>query len=199
MDAHKLQELMKTNSLVSIVVPCCNVEKFVERCVISLLSQTYRLDIIKKNNLQFIYRRFENTHFTRKYALQCSKAVFIENKFYKYFVNPDSITSTLKMEVLEDFSRTDEVINIYLDRGMNERALEYEKLSRDFILRQLVSISRIPHNKFIPKPSDSKFGYYFAPWVRLFNTSGVRFRIRVYYTLGFKYALKNIVQSGFRI
>jgi len=162
-------------------------------------NKLYRLDIIKKNNLQFIYRRFEDTHFTRKYAFLCSKAVFIDNKFYKYFVNPDSITSTVKMDVLEDFSRTNEVIDLYLERGLYNRAQEYKCISRNFLLRQLVLISRKPHKKFKPIQSDSEFGCFMDYWIKLFNKSAVRFRMRVYFTLGYKYALKTIMQSGFKI
>ena len=45
-------------------------------------NKMLRTDIIKKNNIQFKYRTFEDTLFTRKYALCCSRAIFVDNIFY---------------------------------------------------------------------------------------------------------------------
>ena len=43
--------MMKTNALVSVVVPSYNVEKYLERCIKSLVNQTYTsIEIIIVND-----------------------------------------------------------------------------------------------------------------------------------------------------
>lgn len=101
-------------------------------------AKLYRTDKIKSLGLKFKHRIYEDTAFTRKYALASEKAVFTDYPLYYYYINPVSLTSNISSKKIESFiERTDEILEIYTDYGLSIKANKYLHNSKKFILRQL--------------------------------------------------------------
>ena len=124
--------------LPDIVTGSAEIEKKAEHICCGKL---YLADVIRKLDLKFNYRIFEDTAFTRRYALHCSQAVFTDYPYYFYYYNPHSVTSSLSPEKLqESIYRADEVAAIYREHGLAERADEYLRVSKKFFLLHLCMV-----------------------------------------------------------
>lgn len=156
----------------------------------------YKADIIKSNCLRFVHRIFEDTLFTRKYSILCKRAVFIKAPFYNYFVNSGSITSTISLDRLCQNDRTDEVIEFYDNNCLLRQKETYMKVSRLFLIKHLLPLSRKQHKNFVFSAPKSEFARYCDKYIKEFNRSGILFRIKTYHILGIKSSIKNILKHG---
>lgn len=153
-------------------------------------NKLFRTDIIKKNEIKFKYRNFEDTLFTRKYAFCCSLAIFVNNIFYNYYCNKSSITSSIDISTLEDIEKTNEVIALYDSKGFWDNKKRYIDKSMEFLLRHLIRVSYSQHKKFCFSHPQSEYAKRMQPFIDLFNKNGFLFRIKVYSYLGLNKSIK---------
>lgn len=166
------------------------------RCDHIACNKLYKTEIIKNNNLRFLYRRFEDTLFTRKYAFLSRRAVVIPTDYYRYYVNPQSITSTVGQNVIEDNSRTEEVVELYNQYGCIENKNRYLSISHRFLLNRLIPLSHQPHNEFRFTCPDGEFAQYTAKTIELYNKNSLYFRLYAYFHMGIRTTVKLILRYG---
>lgn len=159
-------------------------------------NKLYVLNLIRRYNIEFCHRIFEDTLFTRKYSLCCKKAVFISNIFYNYFVNPTSLTSTINITRLQENDRTEEVISFYESHNLISQKEKFVKSSLLFLIRQLISISRTKHGQFEFTSPYGCFAKVCSSHINRFNRSGFLFRLNAYKLLGIRSSLKLILKHG---
>lgn len=159
-------------------------------------NKLYVLDLIRRNNIEFCHRIFEDTLFTRKYSLCCKKAVFISNIFYNYFINPASLTSTISIARLQQNDRTEEVIDFYESHNLNRQKEKFIKTSLLFLIRQLIPISRTKHERFEFASPSGCFAKVCRSHINRFNCSGFLFRLNAYKILGIRSSLRIILKYG---
>jgi len=159
-------------------------------------NKLYRTKIIKNHNIKFTHRFLEDTLFTRQYALLCSRAVFLSNKFYYYFCNPSSLTSTIELNKLSNNDRTDEVIKFYKNNGLHEQKNSFIDNSMKFLIHHLIVLSHSHHDVFRFSNPDSEYATVCKPLIELFNRSAILFRLKAYTILGLRSSVKIILKHG---
>lgn len=109
---------METKHLISIGLPCYNVEKYIDRCISSLLNQTYKnteiilIDDGSEDSTGFILDKYAKTndnirviHQTNS-GVSSSRNVFLNhaNGDYIYFVDPDDYIAENLIEKVYRYS-----------------------------------------------------------------------------------------------
>lgn len=156
-------------------------------------NKMYLRSLIEKNRLRFVHRCFEDTAFTRNYSLMCDKAVFLKEYLYYYYINPQSLTSTLTIDKLKmSIERAQDVIGVYLEHGLVERAEQYRLSSRKFLIRHLMNVAKdawLELDASIKVKDDTR-------WIiDLFNRHRTLFDIYGCYRLGAKFTVKHILKK----
>lgn len=157
-------------------------------------NKLFRSEIVKRLGLAFRYRIWEDTLFTRQYALACRRAVFIASPFYCYYVNPASLSSCLSPEKLyQSIIRADEVIDVYRKAGLQARAEEYKEQSRRFLMRHLFDLASGPSAR-LQIPRESELARYCSKELETFNTRRRRYRLLCYRTFGLRFTIKRLLR-----
>ena len=153
-------------------------------------GKLYKKEMIERLGLKMRYRCFEDTLFTRLYALNSRRAVFIESPFYFYYQNPASLTSTMSAsKILLSMERAKEVEEAYKEFGLEERAGEYRRASglslRKFLLKA--------GGEKIEIPDRSKVWEESCRIVDRYNQNKLLFKIETYRKLGLKFTAKRLL------
>lgn len=156
-------------------------------------AKLYLTDIIRKHELKMIYRSFEDTAFTRAYSLLCKKAAFIHEVLYFYYVNPDSATAKMSVaKIKQSIMRTNDVIEIYKQQGLTQKAEVYRIASQKLLIRNLL---KMPKGVKIELTDDITIYPDTRRIIELFNNHYLLFLLFGYFRQGPKFIVKHIIKK----
>lgn len=103
-------------------------------------NKVYKTEIIRKHNLRFKYRLFEDTHFTIEYILQCKSAIKISQPLYNYFVNTQSLSHKYKEDYFAIMTeRALDVYRILCENNLISESESYLNNSFKFMFNKLLT------------------------------------------------------------
>lgn len=153
-------------------------------------GKLYLTDVIRKYGLKMLYRSFQDTAFTRAYSLLCIKAAFIHEKMYFYYVNPTSIQANMSLsKICQSIARTNDVIEVYKQHGLIQKAELYRNASQKVLIRNLL---RMPKGSKLELPNDITIYPDTRRIIELFNRHHHLFILFAYLKLGIRFTIKEI-------
>lgn len=156
-------------------------------------GKLYLTDIIRKNGLKMKYRLFEDTAFTRAYSLLCKKAAFIHEVMYFYYVNPNSaMATTSAAKISQSIARANDVILVYKQHGLTEKAEVYRLASQKVLIRNLL---RMPKDAKLELADDITVRPDTRRIIDLFNGHRILFGLYGCSRLGMKFTIKHILKT----
>lgn len=148
-NAFKMYERDKVRLLADDMIASLPAERYDRKIQVSAKTNIYRLALLKTNDIHFVSEReypSEDLIFNVSVLMKANRACVIPQYFYNYFVNNNSITTTIKSHHFEKMMLSAKLLEKItqehgIDPGSNYRSSTLMRISR-FIIGESRSFSK---------------------------------------------------------
>lgn len=160
----------------------------------SVWNKIFRREIIQNNNIQFINRIAEDTFFCYNYLRYCKRIIFIENKLYCYWKNPNSTMQEINCHLMQELIiKNDDIIKNIRSLNIDEKYVRKKLTSQknDFLIWMEALSKKERINIFNNyNPLNGEFSNYIHTEYQLITKSYTMFQFKRLWKIGILKGIK---------